>query len=167
MSLCEHAWRPPWASSEPGRGVRSDAFTDWNLADRDGSGDKDCLARSRVSPPTRSRILWRLSQRQSRSVRKPSGGRGRPGTPISRTFAKVLLSPLRRSHDSDKRRAITHAPRMSDNNKTTLFSVRITPKLAADLKQVADQEADSSALWRGAVLTKGLARELVTAASQR
>jgi len=49
---------------------------------------------------------------------------------------------------------------VSHKSKTTFFSIRITPKLAADLKRVASQEANTSSAVARRLLTKGVSREL-------
>jgi hypothetical protein len=49
------------------------------------------------------------------------------------------------------------------NNKTTFLQIRITPKLAADLKQVAEQEANTSSAVVRRFLSRGVSLELKSA----
>jgi hypothetical protein len=52
---------------------------------------------------------------------------------------------------------------VSDNLKTALLQIRITPKLAADLKRVADQETNTSSAVARRFLTAGISLELKSA----
>jgi hypothetical protein len=49
---------------------------------------------------------------------------------------------------------------MSDEFNTLTFTLRITPKLATDLKKVATQEANTASAVARRLLTKGLSSEL-------
>lgn len=51
-------------------------------------------------------------------------------------------------------------PRMSHEFNTTYLSIRITPKLATDLKKVASQEANTASAVVRRILTKSISREL-------
>ncbi len=94
---------------QPGRGVRTDAFTDW--AETGGMRKLAIRVRCEIRlQPDKSitEIVIDLAEVQQIAPNPPSGGRGRRGTPFSTrsrpdfpTFANVLLSRHRRSGDSD------------------------------------------------------------------
>ena len=56
-----------------------------------------------------------------------------------------------------------NTPRMSHEFNTTYLSIRITPKLADDLKKLARQESNTASAVTRRLLTKGISRELLPA----